>query len=50
MDIEKIANEISGAISLSNQVEPFSKRGINLSLQEAYDTANIVRKLSLIHI
>jgi len=44
MDIEKIAKEISGAISLSNQVEPFSKRGINLSLQEAYDTANIVRK------
>jgi len=44
MDIEKIAKEINSAISLSKQVEPFSKRGVILSLQEAYDTANIVRK------
>ena len=44
MDIEKVAKEINSAISLSKQVEPFSKRGIILSLQEAYDTANIVRK------
>ncbi len=44
MDIEKIAKEINSAIILSKQVEPFSKRGVILSLQEAYDTANIVRK------
>ena len=44
MNIEEIADEISSAILLAKQVEPFSKRGLVLSLQEAYDVARIVRK------
>jgi 2-oxo-3-hexenedioate decarboxylase len=44
MNIEEIADEISSAIVLAKQVEPFSKRGLVLSLQEAYDVARIVRK------
>ena len=43
MNIEEIANEISSSISLAEQIEPFSKRGLILSLQEAYDVARIVR-------
>ena len=44
MNIEEIADEISSAIVLAKQVEPFSKRGLVLSLQESYDVARIVRK------
>ena len=43
MNIEEIANEISSSISLAKQIEPFSKRGLILSSQEAYDVARIVR-------
>ena len=42
MNIKEIANEISSAISLAKQIEPFSKRSIILSTQEAYDVATIV--------
>ena len=42
MNIEEIANEISSSISLAKQIEPFSKRGLFISLQEAYDVAGIV--------
>ena len=42
MNIEEIANEISSSISLAKQIEPFSKRGLILSLQEAYDVARLV--------
>ena len=42
MNIEEIANEISSSISLAKQIEPFSKRGLVISLQEAYDVARIV--------
>jgi 2-oxo-3-hexenedioate decarboxylase len=41
MDISEIADEISSAISSAKQIEPFSKRNINLSTQEAYDVATI---------
>ena len=44
MDISEIADEISSAISSAKQIEPFSKRNINLSTQEAYDVATIVRR------
>ena len=44
MNIEEIASEVSSSISLAKQIEPFSKRGLVLSLQEAYDVARIVRK------
>jgi len=44
MNIEEIASEVSSSISLAKQIEPFSKRGLFLSLQEAYDVAGIVRK------
>ncbi len=43
MNIEEIASEVSTSISLAKQIEPFSKRGLVLSLQEAYDVAGIVR-------
>ena len=42
MNIEEIANQISSSISLAKQIEPFSKRGLAISLQEAYDVARIV--------
>ena len=42
MNIEEIANEISSSISLAKQIEPFSKRDLVISLQEAYDVAGIV--------
>ena len=44
MNIEEIASEVSCSISLAKQIEPFSKRGLVLSLQEAYDVAGIVRQ------
>ena len=44
MNIEEIASEVSSSISLAKQIEPFSKRGLVLSLQEAYDVARIVRQ------
>ena len=44
MNIEEIASEVSSSISLAKQIEPFSKRGLVLSLQEAYDEARIVRQ------
>ena len=44
MNIEEIASEVSSSISLAKQIEPFSKRGLLLSLQEAYDVAGIVRQ------
>ena len=44
MNIEEIANQVSSSISLAKQIEPFSKRGLVLSLQEAYDVAKIVRQ------
>ena len=44
MNIEEIANEISSSISLAKQIEPFSKRGLILSLQEAYDVARLVNQ------
>ena len=44
MNIEEIASEVSSSISLAKQIEPFSKRGLVLSLQEAYDVAGIVRQ------
>ena len=44
MNIEEIASEVSSSISLAKQIEPFSKRGLFLSLQEAYDVAGVVRK------
>ena len=44
MNIEEIASEVSSSISLTKQIEPFSKRGLLLSLQEAYDVAGIVRQ------
>ena len=44
MNIEEIASEVSSSISLAEQIEPFSKRGLVLSLQEAYDVARIVRQ------
>ena len=43
MNIEEIASEVSTSISVAKQIEPFSKRGLVLSLQEAYDVAGIVR-------
>ena len=42
MNIEEIANEISSSIILAKQIEPFSNRGLVISLQEAYDVARIV--------
>ena len=42
MNIEEIASEVSRSISLAKQIEPFSKRGLVLSLQEAYDVARIM--------
>ena len=44
MDIEEIASEVSSSISSAKQIEPFSKRGLVLPLQEAYDVAKIVRQ------
>ena len=44
MNIEEIASEVSSSISLAKKIEPFSKRGLVLSLQEAYDVAGIVRQ------
>ena len=44
MNIEEIASEISNSISLAKQIEPFSKRGLVLSIQEAYDVARVVRQ------
>ena len=44
MNIEEIASEVSSSISLAKQIEPFSKRGLVLSLQEAYDVAGVVRQ------
>ena len=44
MNIEEIASEVSSSISLAKQIEPFSKRGLVLSLQEAYDVAGIARQ------
>ena len=46
MNIEEIASEVSSSISLAKQIEPFSKRGLVLSLQEAYDVAGIARQKS----
>ena len=44
MDKTIIADEISKAISQTQQIVPFSKRGIFLSLQDAYDVAGLVKK------
>ena len=44
MNIEEIASEISSSISLVRQIEPLSKRGLVLSLQDAYDVSRIVRQ------
>ncbi len=44
MNIEEIASEVSRSISLAKQIDPFSKRGLVLSLQEAYDVAGIVKQ------
>lgn len=44
MNIEEIASEVSNSISLAKQIEPFSKRGLVLSIQEAYDVARVVRQ------
>ena len=44
MDKIIIADEISKAISQTQQIVPFSKRGILLSLQDAYDVASLVRE------
>ena len=44
MDKMIIADEISKAISQAQQIIPFSKRGIFLSLQEAYDVAGLVKE------
>ena len=44
MNIEEIASEVSSSISSAKQIEPFSKRGLVLPLQEAYDVAKIVRQ------
>ena len=44
MNIEEIASEVSNSISLAEQIEPFSKRGLVLSIQEAYDVAKVVRQ------
>ena len=44
MDKIIIADEISKAISQTQQIVPFSKRGILLSLQDAYDVAGLVKE------
>ena len=44
MDKIIIADEISKAISQTQQIVPFSKRGILLSLQDAYDVASFVKE------
>ncbi len=44
MNIEEIASEISSSISLVRQIDPLSKRGLVLSLQDAYDVSRIVRR------
>ena len=44
MDKMIIAGEISKAISQTQQIVPFSKRGIFLSLQDAYDVAGLVKE------
>jgi len=44
MDKMIIADEISKAISQTQQIVPFSKRGIFLSLQDAYDVAGLVKE------
>ena len=44
MDKIIIADEISKAISQTQQIVPFSKRGIFLSLQDAYDVAGLVKE------
>ena len=44
MDKTIIADEISKAISQTQQIVPFSKRGIFLSLQDAYDVAGLVKE------
>ena len=44
MDKMIIADEISKAISQTQQIVPFSKRGIFLSLQDAYDVAGHVKE------
>ena len=44
MNIEEIASEVSSSISLVRQIEPLSKRGLVLSLQDAYDVSRIVRQ------
>ena len=44
MDKMIIADEISKAISQTQQIVPFSKRGLFLSLQDAYDVAGLVKE------
>jgi 2-oxo-3-hexenedioate decarboxylase len=44
MNIEEIASEVSSSISLVRQIEPLSKRGLVLSLQDAYDVSRVVRQ------
>ncbi len=44
MDKITIADEISKAISQTQQIVPFSKRGKLLSLQDAYDVAGLVKE------
>ena len=44
MDKMIIADEISKAISQTQQIVPFSKRGIFLSIQDAYDVAGLVKE------
>ncbi len=49
MDKMIIADEISKAISQTQQIVPFSKRGIFLSLQDAYDVAGLVKESLGLH-
>ena len=44
MDKKIIADEISKAISQTQQIVPFSKRGMLFSLQDAYDVAGLVKE------
>ena len=49
MDKMIIADEISKAISQTQQIVPFSKRGIFLSIQDAYDVAGLVKESLGLH-
>ena len=45
MNTDDIVKEISGALSTAKQILPFSKRGIHLTMMDAYTVASRARAL-----